>query len=244
MALHDESADDLQKLVYGISHDLGAPMRTVVQFSNLLVQSLADRLTEKEQYWLQLIRDGGIQGQQMIEALKVYSRLVTQPHEASVFSLQQLTDETIIKIQKLFPQQKNDIEITSRLPDIFASREYWRVILSELIKNAVLFQPKDDEHQVHVVIAYQLTDGDIAVSVEDNGLGVAEQQWSAITVPFKRLQRKDEYPGLGMGLCYCDRIAQLLNGRLTFGHSGLGGLAVTFAHSFVEHPQSSVRGKS
>jgi len=63
--------------------------------------------------------------------------------------------------------------------------------------------------------------------VEDNGIGVTENLWPVLTTPFKRMQSDTDYPGIGMGLTYCDRIAELNGTDLTFGLSALGGLAVT-----------------
>ncbi len=60
-----------QELVHGISHDMGAPIRSVVQFSQLLQNRLGERLDEKETYWLRLINESGLKVQKMIDAMLV-----------------------------------------------------------------------------------------------------------------------------------------------------------------------------
>ncbi|WP_428240601.1 sensor histidine kinase [Gynuella sp.] len=224
---NDRRDDDLQKLVYGISHDMGAPLRTVVQFSNLLTQSLADRLTEKELYWLQLIQEAGLHGQQMVESLKKYSRLVTQVQAPTTFSLQQLIDEILVTLRGTFFQTAR-IELPESAPDIFGVREHWFLALSEVLKNAFQYQPQKDDHMPVVRIGCRMNGTELSVTTESNGLEVADNQWEKLTVPFKRMQRHEDYPGIGMGLAYCERIARLNNGWLQFSRSDLGGLAVTF----------------
>ncbi|AJQ97907.1 sensor histidine kinase [Gynuella sunshinyii] len=223
----DRRDDDLQKLVYGISHDMGASLRTVVQFSNLLTQSLADRLTEKELYWLQLIQDAGRHGQQMIESLKIYSRLVTQAQEPAMFSLQQLIDEILLTLRRTVSQTVR-IERSEPAPDILGVRAHWFFALSEILKNAFQYQPRQDDHTPVVRISCRVNGAELSVTTESNGLEVADNQWEKLTVPFKRMQRQEDYPGIGMGLAYCERIARLNHGWLHFSRSDLGGLAVTF----------------
>ncbi len=225
--------DSVQKLVYGLSHDMGAPLRSVVQFCHLLEKRLEGRLDEKERYWLQLICQGGIKAQAMVDALLRYSRLSTRHTPIIRFSLQTLVEAVIKEIVRQKCQQCRPIRsiITAKLPDVTGSFEHWQLLLSCIIENALLYQPKNDPTHTPEVQIHVDTHGDkTRITIDDNGIGVSESRWSELTRPFMRIHNERDYPGIGMGLSFCDRIAQLHNAHLSFGHSPLGGLAVSYTY--------------
>ena len=230
---HVESKDPMQQLVYGISHDMGAPLRAVVQFSQLLEKRLDSRLDEKERYWLQLVQENGEKGQAMIEALLRYSRL-NNPHKNVNLLLDDVVHSTIETCVRKCPLSEyacaRDIKIISTLPEIQGCKDHWYLFFNCIISNALLYQPvKSENHTLKVRIHSEAKNGQTHITIEDNGIGVPESQRSDLTRPFMRGQSKEDYPGIGMGLCYCERIAQLHGGRLHFSDSQLGGLRVIYS---------------
>lgn len=214
----------LQQLVYGISHSMGAPLRGITQFSKLLQQTATGRLEEKEKYWFELIQQNGETAQQMIDALLRYSRIATTADSEQDFSVKQLTESVI---QQCVPGGAT-LEVDDQLHTIRSYPAQWTLLLQELLRNAVLYQPQENQHRVVIRISWFADAEDLILRVEDNGIGVNEASLELITAPFKRLQSSDDYPGIGMGLAFCDRIAQLQNGRLQFSSSDLGGLKVDY----------------
>ncbi|WP_027859588.1 sensor histidine kinase [Marinobacterium jannaschii] len=219
--------DDLQKLVYGLSHDMGAPLRAVVQFSQLIGRRLDGRLDEKEQYWLALIQENGERAQQMIDALLVFSRLQSQRQPDSSFSLARLIDSVLQKLGRHY-----DISVVKighvELPEVTGCYGHWQLLLENVLKNALQYHPPEAGHQPQVVLQCLQHQETIQVSVEDNGIGVSDTALELLVTPFKRLQSGHDYEGIGMGLTFCERIVRLNDGALLFAHSPQGGLAVTF----------------
>ena len=71
----EDGFEHLKYLIDAISHDMGAPLRAVVQFSRLLIEDVSDRLDDEQQHWLQLINENGDKAQAMLSALQRYSKL-------------------------------------------------------------------------------------------------------------------------------------------------------------------------
>lgn len=66
----------MQELIRGIGHDVGAPARHIVHFSQMLDEDIeADTLSEKHRRWLELIQNSGRQIQNMLTCLTKLSRL-------------------------------------------------------------------------------------------------------------------------------------------------------------------------
>ncbi len=222
-----------QELVHGISHDMGAPIRSVVQFSQLLQNRLGERLDEKETYWLRLINESGLKVQKMIDAMLVYSRLSSQRNRDENFNLKSALVMGIDCNRKTILNTTPKIDIPHEMPDIIGCKEHWVVLFSYLIENALLYQPKDEEHQVILQINCD-ADEELVITIEDNGIGVPEEQWTRLTMPYKRMQAEENYPGIGMGLACCNRIARQHQGKLVFSASTLGGLEVKYIGPFIQ----------
>lgn len=227
-----QQQEPLQRLVYGISHDMGAPLRSVVRFAELLRQRLGERLDEKEQYWLTLLTEGGSQAQAMVDGLLQYSRLQTHQQEHSPFSLAQMLELVVTTQRRETGRSDADIICTGEWPTLTGNPHHWRVLLTALVNNALLYQPLPVADvalaEPRVLIDASVSAGELTLQIDDNGIGVSTSYLADISRPFMRAVNRQEYPGLGMGLSYCERIAQLSNGRLGFGHSPLGGLRVIY----------------
>lgn len=223
-----KSNSSVQKMVYGISHDMGAPLRAVVQFSQMLKNRVGDKLSEKENYWLQLIEESGCHAQKMIEALLIYSRLTTHRPADSQFSLSQPLKQALADLNNIIESKSAIIEISGDWPEYTGCEEQWVMYFNYIIHNAVHYQPKDTEHVPQISIQCLQTNKKIRISIDDNGIGVKENLFDVITTPFKRMQSEKDYSGTGMGLSYCDQIAELHGGEIRFEQSSLGGLSVIY----------------
>lgn len=221
--------DPLQRLVYGVSHDMGAPLRSIIRFSELLQQRLAERLTDKEKYWLELMCDGGLQAQQMVDSLLQYSRLHTVQQAPTRFSLKKILDMMLLASQRDLNCKDADIHCLGNWPEITANEYQWRLLLGSIVDNALRYQPHNaPDHRIRVEVSCELNEQSLWLQVDDNGIGVSDAYLAEISRPFMRAVNRAEYAGLGMGLSYCERIAQLNHGNLGFAHSPLGGLRVIY----------------
>lgn len=223
---HSLAEDQLQSLVYGISHSLGAPLRGITQFSQLLQQTANDKLNDKEQYWFELVQKNGETAQQMIGALLIFSRLASQRSPDREFLPGELTAQVQKKLTGF--TESAEIVVSDCEDGISGCYEHWSLLVQQLMQNAVLYHPKESSHRPLVHVTWTVKQGELVLRVDDNGLGVSPSAIEHLTSPFKRLQTENDYPGLGMGLTYCERIAQLQNGTLCFSQSELGGLSAEY----------------
>ncbi len=84
-------------------------------------------------------------------------------------------------------------------------------VLSNLVGNAHKYAPESP-----IVIGASVDDGWLAVTVDDEGIGVPEAERSLVTEPFHRAWnvRESRIPGTGLGLFICRRLVEAHGGRL------------------------------
>jgi light-regulated signal transduction histidine kinase (bacteriophytochrome) len=89
-------------------------------------------------------------------------------------------------------------------------------VLQNLIINGIKFHSKK-ALKIHISakrISAENKASEWLFSVQDNGIGVDPQYYNKIFEVFKRLNKKEEYPGTGIGLAICKKIVERHGGRI------------------------------
>jgi signal transduction histidine kinase len=200
-------------------------------------QALDDGLQEKHLRWLGIIQDSGHNIQLMLESLSELFKLSHQVDHKEVIHLCELL-ESVFNEQKEYEGKghaKLDVHVTGDWPESFeGSPALWEKLLASLLQNALRFQPKAAEHVIQIKVSFVISRSKIIMTIEDNGIGTTDIQREEMLRPFKRLNRIEDYPGVGMGLTYCSYIAELHKATLTFEKSNTDGLKVIYTHPLGE----------
>ena len=233
----------VEELIRGMGHDIGAPARHIVHFAEMLSEQAVNvPLEDKHERWLGMIQDSGRQIQAMLASLAKLSRLSVRSNKLEQLDLRGIFDKQVAFHQEHSVSNDVQVNITlnSEWPEVMGSGEHWSTLFSNLLENACKFQPVDSEHVIQIAAYCEYDNSGLRFVIEDNGIGVRETQWQDIARPFKRLHSTDDYVGVGMGLAYCDFIAELNDATLSFDASELGGLRVTYCQPNVQLATSNI----
>lgn len=86
-------------------------------------------------------------------------------------------------------------------------------IIYNLLDNALKYAREDIAPEVKVTITAH--DQRWRISIQDNGIGIDEEQFENIFVLFQRLHTVDEYSGTGVGLAIVKKTIENLGGSIT-----------------------------
>lgn len=220
----------LEKLVRGIGHDMGAPSRHITHFSERLLEQLSNDLSDNQLEYLQFINQSGEQLQRMINGLNQLTKLSTPKQVPN-----QLNLETIFRQQLEFhqtctasPLTISEIKEPTCWPSVSGYEIHWQTLFSALLENAFKFHSTKLGHTIEIVTEFEISDTDFTFTIEDNGIGIRDSQFSDLGRAFKQFNNCGDYPGEGLGLYFCQLIAELNQATLSFSRSQLGGLKACY----------------
>jgi signal transduction histidine kinase len=103
-----------------------------------------------------------------------------------------------------------ELDLAAGLPAVYGDRILLEQVMLNLMRNG-LDAMNAQEPERRVLTARSRRDGDsVRVSVEDRGIGIAEEQMARIFTPFYTTKAE----GLGIGLNICRSVIEFHNGRL------------------------------
>jgi len=206
----EKSNYDLEQFAYVASHDLQEPLRMIISFLQLLQRRYGESLDEEAQEFIGFAVDGAVRMQKLINDLLKFSRLNTKPVKFREVSTEEVLEQVVFE-SKIFIE-KNDAVIThDPLPVIFADFNQMVQLFQNLVVNAIKYHGPE-RPQIHIS-ANKEEDGWL-FSVQDNGMGIDENQKIKIFKIFQRLHGRDEYEGTGIGLAIAKRIVERHGGRI------------------------------
>lgn len=201
---------ELQQFAYIASHDLQAPLGTISGYAKLLERRCQDQFDSQAYKFISNIISSCTRMQNLIDDLLEYSRIGRSQKPFGLTDCNLVFEDACANLQ--WAIRKNQA-IVSRadLPMVVADSCQLVQLFQNLIGNAIKYRG-GDRPMVHVSVSRQ---GDNWLfSVEDNGIGIAEQYQESIFQIFQRLHTQKNYSGTGIGLAICKKIVDRHGGRI------------------------------
>jgi light-regulated signal transduction histidine kinase (bacteriophytochrome) len=149
--------------------------------------------------------------QRLIEDLLKFSRVATQGRPFAPVDLGAVTQEVLEDLEDSVTRTEAEIRI-GPLPTINADAHQMRQLVQNLISNAIKFHREGVRPQVDIA-AVQAGEF-VKLTVRDNGIGFDPQYRGRIFRVFERLHGRGTYPGTGIGLALCRKIAERHGGTV------------------------------
>ncbi len=207
-----ESNLQLENFAYIASHDLKAPVRTIVSFSQLLLKSAAEKLNKDEKDFLDFIIGATHNMQHLIEALLTYARVNTQEHQTKTVDISHLLSDIEGNLFAMISETEAKIVFKNYPTSIQGDPTKLSRLFQNLIQNAIKFRRPDVAPVVHIEGIER--EKDWLFSVRDNGIGIEQAFFDKIFLLFRKLHNIGAYKGTGIGLALCKRIVEHHNGKI------------------------------
>lgn len=201
---------DLEQFAYVASHDLQAPLRSVIGFSQLLRKKYDPQFDDDGREFLHYVESSARHMQELINGLLAFSRVGSQGADFSEVDAEAVMAGVITHLSATI-QERNARITHDPLPRVRASKIEFNQLLQNLIVNGLKFQPGESP-RVHVSARREGSHWHF--SVQDWGIGISPEHQERIFQIFQRLHPPETYEGTGIGLAVCQKIVQRHGGRI------------------------------
>lgn len=204
-------AKEMESFARVASHDLKEPLRMIKSFLKLFEDKYSKNLENNAKKYIDIALDGANRLDILITDLLEFSVAGKNINDIKEIDVGEIIED-VKKLLSLEIKEHQAIINYSELPKIKISETAIRQILQNLISNAIKYQNKDSKPII--TITGRETNTHWEFSVRDNGIGIDKEYLESIFTIFKRLHRKEEFPGTGIGLAICKKIVGQYGGEI------------------------------
>lgn len=200
---------DLEELLYVVSHDLAEPVHVVKGFGERLARRAR---SDEEGEFCEFILDAADRMQRLLDDLLEYARAGRGELPRELLEPRRLVEQVVDGHASALARSNGRVELGDLPHSLVGSRLVLTQVLHNLVGNGLKFvRPGVPPH---VVVEGWGQDGGAVFRVRDNGIGIDPVQRERVFQPFTRLNTRDAYPGSGVGLAICRRLVERSGGRI------------------------------
>jgi len=203
--------NELRAFSYSVSHDLRAPLRHVIGFVEILKQDARPSLSDKDFGSLTKISNAAERMGNLIDDLLAFSHVGHAEMQKRNVDLGQLVQDVLGDFTAE-TKERNVVWDIHPLPVVQADRALFRMVLVNLISNAVKFTGARGRAEIEIG-QKPGGEGETVVFIRDNGAGFDPAYAGKLFGVFQRLHSHKEFEGTGIGLANVQRIIHRHGGR-------------------------------
>jgi two-component system phosphate regulon sensor histidine kinase PhoR len=197
------------------THELRTPLANIKAYAETL--ALADVIdVEQQKQFLNTINSEATRLARFVDDLLSVSsmELGSLSLNKQVTDLGRMLNEVLTKIRPYIDEKDLTLEVVlpEKLPEPALDKDKIATVLVNLLGNAVKYTPAGGR----VTFRVNVTDGQIEISVEDTGVGIAKDEVGKVFEKFFRSAdpRVQEQTGTGLGLALAQEVVRLHGGEI------------------------------
>lgn len=209
-----EIAEERNRFLRHMSHELKTPLANIREGSELLVEGAVGQLQGEQREIAGILRENSLQLQRLIENLLSYSEWQSKRSELELaeFRLPPLVKSAIETYQLPLNAHRLNLDLQVEDVALTADRAKLRLILDNLVSNAVKFTPEDGTIHVRA----RRDDSHLVIDVADTGPGIPAEERQRIFEAFYQgaTPQGGLVRGTGIGLSVVQEFVQAHGGTI------------------------------
>ena len=205
-----EHADELNVLLYKVTHDIKGPLNSIIGLTNLALEEIEDK--KAAEYFLRIKKNSEKLHTFVTELLNV-TKISIKEADREVINFKDIIDDILNSLQ-FIPNFKNiDIQLTiNQEKDFLSDSMMLYSIFQNIIENSIKYSD-DTKQKSYLHITIDVTKDKTVVAFEDNGIGIEDNLNEKVFEMFFRATENSI--GNGLGLYIVKKSIEKLNGMVT-----------------------------
>jgi PAS domain S-box-containing protein len=213
--LREELENELERRVEftrTLVHELKTPLTPMIAASDLLLEEMTEgplfRVARSIQKGAQTLSKRIDMLLDMAKGEMGILEIVRRPSDLTALIKRIVEDMTPLSLARNIQLQ---LDVPDNLPEVSFDEERIRQVFINLLDNSFKFTGEEGT----IILRARLQDSDIAIEVEDNGLGISEDEQKYLFHGYKLSTGKTgDGKGLGLGLALSKSIIELHGGKI------------------------------
>lgn len=220
----------LDEFAHAASHDLKAPLRAIIDYTELLETEVAKDLPEEQRGYLTRISVLSLKMRRMIDAVLEYARVGRVTSSVETADSGHVLRDTL---EFLAPPPDVEFELASGMPVLEMERVPFEQVFRNLFSNAIKYR-RAEGARVRVSAFDESSHWKFVVA--DNGPGIPASQQQRIWGLFHTTRPQE---GAGIGLALVKRIVESQGGQVFV--ESTSGNGARFSVAWPKQPRFDVR---
>jgi signal transduction histidine kinase len=213
----ETSSLDKEEYIADLTHELRAPLTSILGFSRILLDRVFGPLNDKQMQYLRIIVESG---EHLLELVNDFLDISKIDADKEIVYPEKITVEDICRASMSILEEKAreknlefNLKVDEKIDFCLADRRRLKQILVNLLSNAIKFTEVGS-----VTLKVTPQQEQIVFSVIDTGIGISESDRDKLFQPFQQLKSHlhTRYNGTGLGLALSRKLAKLQGGDLSF----------------------------
>ncbi len=209
----EEVAEDRKQFIDNLSHEMKTPLTSILGFADLL-QIQKEVSDESRMEYAGIIKEEASRLRALSGKLMELITVGRGSLEYREEDMRQLFEESGASLKILTDSHNLEFSCHSESGKLLIEKELFKSLLYNLVDNAV----KASREGGHVRMEGHFADGSFIVEVEDEGVGIPEEEIGKISRAFYMVDKARDRArgGAGLGLALCEEIVSLHQGKMRF----------------------------
>jgi two-component system, NtrC family, sensor kinase len=207
----EKSNKELTDFAHIASHDLKAPIRGIMSFSQLFERRNAAKFDDVDREYFNFIKSNAKQSARLIDDVLSYSKIDKNLGEPENIDLNTCLYMIELTLKNLMQDKKAEI-IFQYLPTLRGHSSLINQLFRNLIANGIKYN--ESTTPTVIITCKENKHGHLVYAIKDNGIGIAPENKELVFAMFRRLHTQAEYEGSGIGLAFCSRIVDTYGGQI------------------------------
>lgn len=202
-----------------MSHELRTPLNAILGISESLEEQMIGKLNEKQQKYVGIIKESGKHLLDLINDILDISKIEAGRMELTFhpIGVEKLCQSSLRMIKELAQKKKIQVsfKIHGEVATIMGDERRLKQVLVNLLSNAVKFT--EENNKIGLEVKGYPQRNEVAFSVWDTGIGIAEEDLKFLFKPFVQLDAglAREFQGTGLGLALVAQMVRLHGGSVS-----------------------------